>query len=921
MNYQSLKEKSGKLAPLWKYKVTDNEYMQLKLELVNQFRECQSFVLEDMILYMAEWYRREYSQGVPSHEQIAQSLQISGFNQNDVVNALTQLLSTRHNLREKLESMGIDIINVNDYNQWFYSILYQGGIPINRVKEDYQKEGAANWSRVIASLLVRNVDFDNINYLPQTAAASESIHDFCDTIVEACLWNDHNRLPFYCNSPEDTRYVFFIEEIKKVREIIHEDRPFSMSWKLVIDELAGRLDVGYEITGSQRLSTDYLQNHGGTNTEFVSYRISTGNNEVSGPFYNKGVSSHRYQFRDLYDGESEILLIQNGTNDVVLSDQLDLSVPHVVHLDYDGRSYVMDNRRTKYDVRLIYDEYWTAYVDDNVIEGIAYTTNWGDSLRILSVEPGMKFVLKNTISGEEFVYGNLISWVECRRNAEGIVNNPFQEMVYSANEVVYEICNDNNERRPARNMQYRRRRDERWVSEPPIGRIYAKPDNENATPVRFINVGTMPSFRKVKSNESSCTFTIDWEEGTCKPQDAIKRNDGWYITKDRCRDGKYMTCIFTPCGQDYSFPLTIRVPFAGYSILDRNGQTLDPAENNQYIFVPCADFEYYTYQCQEIQFARIRISNLKEEIGKIDLQTNMQGNLLNLLQNNEVFRDRYLLKKPIVLTFESNTTVTPLQILLSPRPFYLNLDRSNNVLYIEDNRNNRYKRNTSIISVYPGADMNVVISPNEDGGYGVPEINDDTIEYVLMAGELMSGIKPQVLIPSNLNSDHDQVKQNLSNLICSELKGSRIDSPIWNRCTQWFDIVSNPDRMFDICFKDILEFEQICETPEEMMKLLFVLLVHVGNKDKFINNIRSNDGRSIFDFNRIPLDLNEDFWDEFWNINDENVMNYSLQIELLLHKYNPDPNRLPSILSGQINYTELCELVLNILFPVIFENR
>ena len=58
--------------PLWKLRISDNEYAELKKELYNYYSLHYTFggLEKEALLYYAEWWRREYNGGIPSKEQV-----------------------------------------------------------------------------------------------------------------------------------------------------------------------------------------------------------------------------------------------------------------------------------------------------------------------------------------------------------------------------------------------------------------------------------------------------------------------------------------------------------------------------------------------------------------------------------------------------------------------------------------------------------------------------------------------------------------------------------------------------------------------------------------------------------------------------------------------------------------------------------
>lgn len=59
--------------PLWKLKLTEEEYTNLKETLAQNICRLEDFGIEAALCY-AEWWRRDYNGGIPSREDVAVGL-------------------------------------------------------------------------------------------------------------------------------------------------------------------------------------------------------------------------------------------------------------------------------------------------------------------------------------------------------------------------------------------------------------------------------------------------------------------------------------------------------------------------------------------------------------------------------------------------------------------------------------------------------------------------------------------------------------------------------------------------------------------------------------------------------------------------------------------------------------------------------
>ena len=62
--------------PLWKFKLTDDEYESLKLDIRSHIGFLKDFGIEAALCY-AEWWRRDYRGNIPSKEDVAIGMGLS----------------------------------------------------------------------------------------------------------------------------------------------------------------------------------------------------------------------------------------------------------------------------------------------------------------------------------------------------------------------------------------------------------------------------------------------------------------------------------------------------------------------------------------------------------------------------------------------------------------------------------------------------------------------------------------------------------------------------------------------------------------------------------------------------------------------------------------------------------------------------
>ena len=125
--------------PLWKLRLTEDEYENLKNTLAeNKFR-LKDFGDEAALCY-AEWWRRDYNGGIPSKEDVAVGLGLPRPCWNQLYKAA----------RHGLESHGFTFIHSLKGNEYFRTLLNQGGLPVNYIKNGNNLSG---FSRFLIGLV------------------------------------------------------------------------------------------------------------------------------------------------------------------------------------------------------------------------------------------------------------------------------------------------------------------------------------------------------------------------------------------------------------------------------------------------------------------------------------------------------------------------------------------------------------------------------------------------------------------------------------------------------------------------------------------------------------------------------------------------------------------------------------------------
>lgn len=248
--------------PLWKLRLTEDEYMGLKETLVQNSYRLSLFGIEAALCY-AEWWRRDYNGGIPSREDVAVAIGLPASCWETLYKAA----------RQGLKSQGFSFINSLKGNEYFRTLLNQGGLPVNYIKNGNNLGG---FSRFLIGLVEElssvNVDWNENNidliknfncvaYLGK-AFKNDNIYDVALQIAHAIISEEDRWLPY---DDADSSLAELTKSLKKeYRRVKSEYRtkPLSLSWKLRLTsehtaDLFVNLNVVKDISSKSIEGLDY----------------------------------------------------------------------------------------------------------------------------------------------------------------------------------------------------------------------------------------------------------------------------------------------------------------------------------------------------------------------------------------------------------------------------------------------------------------------------------------------------------------------------------------------------------------------------------------------------------------------------------------------------------------------------------------
>ncbi len=223
--------------PLWKYNLSDQEYLELKNHLTNI--NYQDFDPRDLTLFYAEWWKNDYDGGAPSTEGIYKELNSCHLplkffykyaQRGAIIFGLRWIKSTR--------------------NFYFRTLLMQGGLPINHVLK--HSTVYTNFLKKVLEINPSTIDDfsydDEITSSLPFSSRNEAVYDSCLQIVHA-IWNgDEEYLRIFENkSSATTSFKKIADELKKHKEevakTIKKRSKFRAYWILSLEDAKHRITL------------------------------------------------------------------------------------------------------------------------------------------------------------------------------------------------------------------------------------------------------------------------------------------------------------------------------------------------------------------------------------------------------------------------------------------------------------------------------------------------------------------------------------------------------------------------------------------------------------------------------------------------------------------------------------------------------
>ena len=828
--------------PLWKLKITDEEFKELRILLENQTHLLNTYCSNPFItlrkectLFFAEYWRRMYVDGKHSKQMVYDALE-----------------STRHGVdfcEEFYDAAcrGAKLLRIEKYDGGradpLNDMLYQGGLPMKLVTANVTN---SVWDRFARGLVNRRINFDDLN-LGIVASHSQCLKDFCEQLIMGIEAERHQLMPFYCNNENDAWFLYLKELAKQEKIRRRQLRPFSLTWEFRIDTVEKKIYTKYVVKGLQRLPQLFLEEQGIGDTNFFSVQVRKNGMAVDTFDYVNNfcrypiISKHPYR-----DGDS-ISLFLHSQEEAHISDELDMSVPHLLYRDKDGK-YVLGNQMGRQESIILIPDGWYVKSETNLKEveylwsttklhGLHIPADYTESIILASKDGNITFGMNAPLY-----------WTELQSSPLYVPD--VMEPLYDASKCSYALCYDTDEGTESkrRNVQYRNKWQNTWTDEPSFGEIYVRAIDTNGnfvTPTRFINIGDGLVISLHKADKDSCKIKIAWAHGHVSTTEGERKiDDVWEIKKENCQNPHLIRFTFTPEGNSNNqFDLSIKAPFKDFSIKNIYG---DDIEDD--CWIPYSDIDKYQYHLVGQDIKEYTFGNVRRELRwkgeKLYIIENKrplksipyEGNLLTLFDSREVLRSllertsQNMLHAEIQVQF-TLTDGKKLSFGIKESPFRPRQISEGRIVVTGNNR--KPIKFTGVLKLLkldePNANTLDMSFVEGTGYYILPEAIRPWGKTILF-GRTRGRICPTLVdLSRDMDSTYRANNREIAIATITEnLQHSHIGDELWNRIIGWF----NRTQQEDIPVSSILELYCTAQDYRALLCMAFQLYVKCSDQEE-----------------------------------------------------------------------------------------
>ena len=825
--------------PLWKLKITDEEFKELRdvlekrTHIINMNNPFIT-VCKESTLFFAEYWRRLYVDGKHSKQMVYDALEST----RPSVNLCDEFYEAARRGAKQLKIERYDGGRADPLND----MLYQGGLPMKLVTANITN---SVWDRFTRGLVNRKIDFEELN-LGLVASQSQCMKDYCEQLILGVEAQRSGLMPFDCKNENDIWFLYLKELAKQEKIRRHQLRPFSLDWEFRVDTVEKKIYTKYIVKGLQRLPQVFLEEQELDKSNFFSVQVRKNGQAVDTFDYANNFCRYAVVSKHPYEKDDYIALFLHNQEEPHIGDDLDMSVPHLLYRNKDGK-YELGNQMGKQESLLLIPEGWDVEDDEKFV---LHDYTWGET-KLQGIEISADFTDNIVVRGEDgaitFGISAPLYWTEMMSHP--LYQPAIIEPVYDANKCHYILCydtEDGTKSRP-RNVEYRNKWQSVWSDIPSYGEIFVRAKDAGGnyvTPMRFINIGEGLVISLQKADKDSCQIRVSWPHGHVSTTEGERKvNDVWEIKKENCQDPRKIHFTFTPTGNSNNqFTLSIKAPFKDFSIVNIYGaQVADDS------WIPYSDVDKYQYHLvgQNVKYTfgeknrELRWKDEKlfiYEDGRQLKSIPYEGSLLTLFDSRERLRallertSKNMLYAEIKVQF-SLSNGRQLQFAIKESPFRPRQIEDGKVVITGNNR--MPVKFTNVLKLlcleHPEYDSKELKYDENAGYYILPEEIRPWGKTILI-GRTRGRICPALVDITKEMTGEDRIntREIAIATIKDNLANSSMGDELWKRIIGWFYRVQKED----IPASSILELYCTAQDYKSLLFLAFQLYVKCSNDEE-----------------------------------------------------------------------------------------
>lgn len=547
---------------LWELKITASEYEGLKSAINEQKTNCTP---EDAVLFYAEWYRRESSTEV-SKEIIASSLDMCSPTEAETFFGLAL---------NGAKILGIEMIKGS--REWaFRSLLYQGGLPLNRYLYTASDQNPAkrNFCR---SLIASQTDFSGFD-VGEIGNKSSSLSAFFAAIKKAINNDRPDDLPI--NQDEaNNLYKQLKDIVSKERKRYLELNPIQFEWCIILDEIGKKIIPHYHVYAPSQLSQSYLEQQHLENDDIAFLTIDVdGESVLNHPYYQGYSRTDINVINKYYEGSTICIGLTSGRssadNECLLFDE-----PLLFYKE--NEYYILGNGLGKFASILIIPDKWHLEEDVVNLELADYNLN-GRPYKVLMLPDNYAGTSISIISddNQKKVFARDNKLYKTRIDYDDTCyNSVLDSDLFQKDAIKVYMTGKYEEDTEITDYEFRAKGQREWTKEPPIGMISIRPANMNSSDIlpanNIINLG--PSFQIETSiiEEGSCEIKVLWAEGKVDIPEVQKRGaNTWIVGMDNWNVSSVNAVFIPKDNPNATITLSVNLPGKGLLLLDTKGNAI-----------------------------------------------------------------------------------------------------------------------------------------------------------------------------------------------------------------------------------------------------------------------------------------------------------------------------------------------------------